>query len=309
MALTVSVVIPARDASAHLPRLLEALAAQTRPAQEVIVVDDASRDDTACIARRSPVVATVLTGTGAGPGAARNLGAAAAGGDVLAFTDADCAPHAGWLAAGLAEMERGADLVQGAVGPPEGAVVGPWDRTIRVSAAHGLFETANLLIRRELLERLGGFEPWLAPRRGKELGEDVWLGWRAVRAGARVVFCRDAVVDHAVFRRSPAAYVAERARLRFFPAMTRRIPELRERFMHRRWFLSRRSAAFDLAVAGGLVGVRVRPAVLMALPYLRLLWRDVRSRGPAAAAVELAADAVGTGALAVGSVRSRSLVL
>jgi glycosyltransferase involved in cell wall biosynthesis len=259
MALTVSVVTPARDASEQLPGLLAALAAQRRPADEVIVVDDGSRDATSRIAGDAAVTSLVLAGAGGGPGAARNLGASRATGDVLAFTDADCRPHPDWLARALPLLEAGADVVQGAVSPPEGVPVGPWDRTIRVAAPHGLFETANLLIRRGLFEAIGGFEPWLAPRHGKELGEDVWLGWRAVRAGADVRFAAEAVVEHLVLERGPAAFLAERARVRFFPELARRIPELRDGFLYRRWFLTRRSAAFDLALAGAALGARRRP--------------------------------------------------
>ena len=108
-----------------------------------------------------------------------------------------------------------------------------------------LYETANLLVARSWFERVGGFEPWLAPRRSKELAEDVWLGWRIRRAGARVAFAAEAVVEHAVFPGTPASYVAERARLRFFPAIAGRIPELREDFFYRRVFMNRRTAAFD----------------------------------------------------------------
>ena len=300
--------MPARDAAEHLPRLLAALAAQRIPPKEVIVVDDGSTDATGRIANDAEVVTRVVRCEGVGPGAARNAGAAVATGDVLAFTDADCAPEPGWLESGLEAMHA-ADLVQGAVAPSPEAAIGPWDRTIRVSAPHGLFETANLLVRRDLFERLGGFEPWLAPHNGKELGEDVWLGWRARRAGARVAFAADALVHHAVLPRDAARFVAERARLRFFPAMAARIPELRDVFLHRRWFLSARSLAFDAAVAGVVLGRRRRVAILLAAPYALMLAEDARARGAEEAAVLLAADAVGCAALLAGSVRSRSVVL
>lgn len=306
MVATVSVVVPARDAEATLPTLLDALARQERPAEEVIVVDDGSHDRTAAVAAASSVVTEVVRTDGAGPGAARNAGAARARGDVLAFTDADCAPAPGWLAAATAAMQE-ADVVQGAVEAPPGAAIGPFDRTIWVTRPHGLFETANLHIRRELFARLGGFEPWLSPRRSKELGEDVWLGYRARRAGARIAFCADALVHHAVERRGARAYVAERLRLRFFPVMTRRIPELREQFLHRRLFVSPRTLRFDLALAGlALAGVGRRPVALLAVvPYARL----ARRRGLRVAAVDVVADAVGAAALAAGSVASRTPVL
>jgi hypothetical protein len=309
---TVSVVIPARDAAGTLPRTLDALAAQDEPADEVIVVDDGSADGTAELAGGHAVVDRVLRQDGAGPGAARNRGWRAARGEVVAFTDADCFPLPAWLATAR-RLIAGADLVQGAVRPERRA--GVFDRTVSVTGAHGLFETANLVVRRPVLEALGGFEPWLMPADGKELGEDVWLGWRATRAGLRVAFAPELVVEHAVIPRSARAAIAEQRRLQHFPAMTARIPELRSVLCFRRVFLSRRTAAFDAAVAGvAAAALARRPALaLAALPYTAMLAREARPQPRRLAArlvaARIAADAVGAGGLARGSVAARSLLL
>lgn len=310
----VSVITPAKDAAATLPALLDALSALT-PVDggfEVIVVDDASSDATRRLAAGHPVVTRVVDGGGRGPGAARNAGAAAASAPILAFTDADCLPEPGWLAGMLAALDD-ADLVQGVVRPA--GPMGPWDRSVSVERFSGLFETANLGVRRDWFERIGGFEPWLAPRRSKELGEDVWLGWRLRRAGGRCAFAPDAIVAHAVFPGTPGSYVAERLRLRFFPELARRIPELRGLFFWRRVFLSRRTAALDLAVACTVVAVaRRRPALLVAtVPYGRIVWGRARHhgrrRGLLVAAVDAVADLAGLGALVAGSIRARSPLL
>jgi len=309
----VSVIVPARDATATLQSTLDALAGQSLAPDrfEVIVVDDASIDGTAALAREAG--ARVLSASGKGPAAARNAGARVASGEILAFTDADCAPAAGWLEAAL-EALREADLVQGAVRPPPGAAPGPFDRTLWVQAEHGLYESANLFVRREVFDRLGGFESWLRPRRGIELGEDTLLGWSAHRAGARVAFAPEAVVHHAVHPRSAADYVAERARLRYFPALVARIPELRDQFAYRRFFLS---AAFDLALVGLLVALacrRRRPlALTLVAPYAAVLASDARRwgvrLGPRVALAGVAADGVGAAALACGSVEARMMLL
>jgi glycosyltransferase involved in cell wall biosynthesis len=306
----VSVITPAKDAAATLPALLDALAALEVPegGMEVVLADDGSRDATRVIAEAHPVVTRVVDGGGRGPGAARNAAVAASAGEVLAFTDADCVPAPSWLREALAVLDGGADLVQGrvvAAGP-----VGPFDRTVRVERFSHLYETANLVLRRALFERLGGFEPWLSPKRSKELGEDVWLGWRAQRSGARLAFAPDAVVAHAVFPGTPCTVVAEQLRLRFFPELTARIPELRRAFLWRRVFLNRRRALFDLGLVGvGLALVLRGPLwLLLAVPYLR---ETTRAAGGSrrVAAVTVAADAAGTVGLVAGAARSGTVVL
>jgi glycosyltransferase involved in cell wall biosynthesis len=309
----VSVIVPAWNAAATIGRTLDALAAQGLEAPyEVIVADDDSDDDTAEIVERRGT-ARLVRGEHGGPAAARNRGVGAARADLLAFTDADCYPTADWLEAGLASLAD-ADLVQGAVRPDPGALRGPFDRSVWVDGRGGLFETANLLVRRSLFDRLGGFEDWLGARLGKPLAEDVWLGWRARRAGARVAYCEEALVHHAVIRRGPVAYVGERARLVYYPEIVARIPELRDELLWRRLFLNRRTAAFDAAAAGLALAAsrRSRWPLLLAAPYAALALRKVagwRRLAPLVAAADVAADSVGAAALAIGSARGRSPVL
>lgn len=307
-------IVPCRDAERTLSRTLAALSAQRPGVQyEVIVVDDGSRDRSVTIARQAGTEVRVLEQRRLGPGPARNAGARVAKSDVLAFTDADCFPDSGWLAAGLAATGA-SDLVQGAVRPDPATPMGPFDRSVWVKRETGRYEAANLFIRRELFERLGGFEVWLEPEIGKALAEDVWLGWRARRAGARIAFCPEALVHHAVFRRGPGAFIAERRRLRYFPDIAAKIPEARGLLFFARYFHTPRSAAFDLALlgAGGVLATRSLLPAAAALPYAWLVVRRSGrwgGRAPWAALVEVAADAVGFLSLAYGSIRRRTLVL
>ena len=318
----VSVIVAARDAAQTLPATLAALAAQRLEQPfEVIVVDNGSRDDTAAIAQTHPLSPQVLRRErGDGPGAARNAGAAVALAPILAFTDSDCAPAPGWLAAALAAFaSTGADLVQGAVSPPPGSAVGPFDHTVWVSAEHGLYQTANLLLRREHFDAVGGFEDWLAESQSgpaaRPFGEDAWLAWRMRRAGARTAFCADAVVHHAVIAGTARDYLAERGRDRLFALMAQRIPELRASFHHRRHFMSRRSAAFDGALFGVVVAVAARHPLplLAAIPYANALRREtIRRTGVFSgrvAVVVVAGDAIGAVALARGSAQARELLI
>jgi GT2 family glycosyltransferase len=144
-------------------------------------------------------------------------------------------------------------------------------------------------------------------------GEDAVFGWRARRAGARTVFVEDALVHHAVFPRGAAGYVAERWRLRFFPALVREVPELRER-LTLRYFLTENTALFDLALLGIALSLasRRRAPLLATLPYLkrRLNWREGWRPEVAEHNVALVAgDAVGLAALARGSVAARTFLL
>jgi len=278
----------------------------------VIVVDDGSTDATVAIAEGREGV-TTLRQRSQGPGAARNLGAAWAGGEVFAFTDADCVPAPSWLREGVAAT-AGAELVQGAVRPDPAVPRMPFDRTVWVAREGGLYECASLFVDRELFERIGGFEDWLGATMGKQLAEDAWLGWRARRAGARTAFSDAAIVHHAVFRRGVRGYALERMRLVYFPAIVRKMPELRGELLYGRWFLSRRTASFDAALVGAIGSLASSSPLPLALvvPYAVSIGRAAvpwRRHAPRAAIGELLADAVGFGALVAGGVRSRTAVL
>jgi glycosyltransferase involved in cell wall biosynthesis len=314
-----SVIVPARNAAETLPRTLEALAKQDLGGPyEVIVVDDGSTDGTAESASAAAGPVRVLSQPPQGPAAARNRGVAEAHAEVLAFCDADCFPTPGWLRAGV-EALRSADLVQGRVEPDPSAPRGPCDRTLEVGREGGLYETACLFVTRETLERAGWFEEWLDVKIGISMFEDTWLAWRARRLGARTAFCPEAVVHHAVFPRGWREYVAERRRLRYFPALAAQVPELRRRFFYRRLFLNRRGAALDAALAGSLAALALRsPLPLLALaPYGWMAAERPRrfheSTRPGArigiAAADVGADLVGLAALVRGSVRYRSPLL
>jgi glycosyltransferase involved in cell wall biosynthesis len=319
----VSVVVPARNSAATLPRTLAALAAQDYAGEaEIVLVDDGSGDDTAALAERAGVRVIRLEHQH-GPAGARNAGIAATSAPLIAFTDADCEPAPGWLRALVAAL-AGADLVSGPVHPDPAVPVGPFDRTLHLTGESPRFETANLAVRRSLAEQVGGFEPFapvdgrtdlgLRPRPEEgHFGEDAVFGWRVRRAGGRVAFAPGAVVHHAVFPRGPRGYVAERWRLRFFPSLVREIPELRGTLPNT-VFLSRRSRRFDAALAGAALAVARRSPwpLALAVPYAR---RDLRTWAPLTRgavrenAARVAADAVGLAALVRGSIAARRLLL
>lgn len=201
---TISVVIPAYNSNATLASCLDALAAQKHPASdfEVIVVDNAS-DPPVRITRQFDFELRVVVETRPGSYAARNRGIALARGELIVFTDADCVPEPGWLAALHAYMRAHDDVdIAG----------GRIDLTFRKPGRPGLIElydvatdafpqkkyieknrfaiTANLAVRRELFESLGLFDASL-----KSGGDGSWTR-AAVDAGYGLAYCENAVVGH-----------------------------------------------------------------------------------------------------------------
>jgi GT2 family glycosyltransferase len=192
------VVVPARDASRALPRLLASLEGQTlaRESFEVVVVDNASTDDTAGVAARAG--ARVVREGQPSRSRARNAGVAAAGADRIAFVDAECEADPGWLSA-LVGCLDGSPLVAGPVrlGLPERpGLLERFDALWRFHQREhverdGWAASANLGIRRDAFEAIGGFDPAY-----RHIGEDVDLCLRAGAAGFQIAFCADAWVTH-----------------------------------------------------------------------------------------------------------------
>lgn len=217
-----SVVIPARDAASTLGAQLDALSVQqVGEPWEVLVVDNGSRDGTVALALeyadRLPL--RVLTCDRPGPSAARNEGAAAAKGVLLAFCDADDVVADGWVEAMRIALAA-SDAVGGAIENdrlnPGPALVGRHPAGLPVAA--GFLPraiTANLGVRAEVWHRLGG----LAEEYGYG-AEDTEFCWRLQLAGYALTYAPDAVVHYRVrttFRgASRKAYLHGVARARLF---------------------------------------------------------------------------------------------
>ena len=195
-----SVVIAAYNAAATLASELEALAAQDAPfAWEVVVSDNGSTDRTADVARafvsRLPRLLVVDSSATRGPGGARNAGAAAASGDVLAFCDADDVVAPGWVAA-MGEALRHDDIVTGTSrrrelnSRPGDGQFHEWSRYVMPFFPQlPVAGAGNMGVSAELFRLLDGFDPRLST------GEDLDLCWRAQLLGRRLGHAREARVD------------------------------------------------------------------------------------------------------------------
>jgi glycosyltransferase involved in cell wall biosynthesis len=105
----VSVIVPVFNGSHFLPRCLDAIERSSFRQFEVIVVDDASTDDSAAISRASGARVVSLPVQG-GPGGARNRGALEAQGEILFFVDADVVIHPDAMARVAADLAEGPTL-------------------------------------------------------------------------------------------------------------------------------------------------------------------------------------------------------
>lgn len=311
------VVVPAHHAEDTVEACLGGLARQDLEAErfEVHVVDTGEDSAGEIIARlgvdwegrlhyhRAPMT---------GPGEKRNLGAAQADGAPLAFTDADCVPDPGWLRAGLAELEDGADVVQGTTHPPEGVGAGAFDHSLGIAGPSALFESCNVMYSNRAFRSAGGFPTEPFERIGVPFGEDTQLAWRVLREGGSGAFAPAASVRHLVLPRSFGEHLSYQWQARHFPDLVQRVPELRREALTLRLFLGKRSLRFDAAVGGVLLARRNPLALLLAVPYLRWLLRraggDLRSAIPRLGK-HLLADCVRAAALTWGSLWSRRPVL
>ena len=336
----VSVVVPVRNRRELLRRLLDALAQQTLTDHEVVVVDDDSSDGSGEEAERDaargrPVrlVRNRLPGgagaLGGGAVAARRAGVAAARAELLAFTDSDCVPCPGWLAAGVEALEGGADLVQGRTIPQRWAR--PLERTLTVEREDGLYATCNVFYRRQAYEAAGGFDPDASRRLGFRpgaalaglgFGEDTLLGWRVRRTpGARTAFAPDALVSHHVFAADATESLRRAWQTGGFPALVREVPELRDTLLVDRYLAGGRSRLLLYLGALGWATAPFRsahrwsaglcPLALWGLARAESLRRGEPSwrRRLRVLPVDLAAEAVTAAALVGGSLRSRTVVL
>ncbi|MBN2511882.1 MAG: glycosyltransferase [Sedimentisphaerales bacterium] len=107
----ITVVIPAFNAAEHIERAIHSVLAQTYPANEVIVVNDGSTDDTLEIVRRFGGRVRLIEQANAGVSAARNAGIHAASGEWIAFLDADDEWLPNYLTAQTSLLSRQINLV------------------------------------------------------------------------------------------------------------------------------------------------------------------------------------------------------
>jgi glycosyltransferase involved in cell wall biosynthesis len=314
---TISVIIAAYQASGTLDATLASVAGQSRPPDEVVVVDDASSDATGEVARRwtGMLPLTLVTKpSNEGLGAARRDAVAASSGELLAVLDADDV----WLPDHLEVLtachaRHGGIVAASGIRWVPGEVLGttPWDAMAPFPAPEAQpqeilrrnFLLSSVLIARDAYDRAGGFaalrcdEDW-----------DLWI--RMIRGGARVTVAPTVTV---VFRNRPESLSSEESYLPWdvqlleslaetvegderrivLRALDRRRARMRliagyDHVRHGRTKEARlewlRAAAGDRSLRGGLApngSVTARALLCLAAPALVVGRRDRRSRDQA----------------------------
>src|SRR6266536_922241 len=196
----VSVIVCSYNGGHTLAACLDSLGKLNYPAYEVILVDDGSTDDTAYVAVQFPQVRYIHQ-SNHGLSHARNAGAAAARGEVLAYTDSDCMADVDWLYYLIGTLVSG-DYA-GVGGPNITPPAQNWIQACVAAAPGGpihvlLTDTiaehipgCNMAFYRWAFEGVGGFDPEY-----HKAGDDVDFCWRIQQAGWVVGFSPTAIVWH-----------------------------------------------------------------------------------------------------------------
>jgi GT2 family glycosyltransferase len=203
-----SIVVPTRNRSASVQRLLRRLADDHAafPSFEVVIVDDGSTDGTpgSLPADVWPFALRLLQQDSSGAAVARNTGGRAASGDILLFLDDDVEPEAGLVAAHARAHSLSTRLVALGDLPPRvphhtflGVMLRTWwgemQESIRKPGHRDSYRdllSGHFSIRRADFNRLGGFDERLRCR------EDYELGYRVILAGLRLHFVPEAIARH-----------------------------------------------------------------------------------------------------------------
>jgi len=205
----VSVVVCAFNAERTIGACLHALQYQRYPDYEVVVVDDGSTDRTATITEefrrryesRGGPSFVLIHQPNRGLAVARNVGAQASRGEIVAYTDADCVPDPDWLVFLVhAAVRNGFAAVGGPnVPPPEENVVAAAVAAAPGGPTHVLIDDeiaehipgCNMALTQSVLAAVGGFDPAYTAA-----GDDVDICWRLQNLGHRVGFSPAATVWH-----------------------------------------------------------------------------------------------------------------
>ena len=188
----VSLIATVKNAAPQVEGFIASVREQTRPPDEVVVVDGGSTDGTLEALQEADGI-TVIRAPGANISRGRNRAAAVATHDVLAVSDGDCVLDRRWLERLVEPIEQGADVAMGFYRPiarnffeacVAGATVAEPDE---ITEARFMPSSRSVAFRREAFDTVGGYPEWL------DVGEDMFFNHRLRERGLSMRLARDAV--------------------------------------------------------------------------------------------------------------------
>ena len=221
----VSVIVCSYNGGQTLEACLRSLKKLNYPDYEVVLVDDGSKDNTKEIVSHHPWVKTIHQ-PNMGLSVARNVGAAHASGEILAYTDSDCMADPDWLYYLVGTLLSG-DYA-GVGGPNISPPAQNWHQACVAAApggpSHVLLSDVvaehipgcNMAFHRWAFDKVGGFDPEY-----RKAGDDVDFCWRLQQEGQVIAFSPSAIVWHyrrftlKAFRKQQEGYGEAESLLRF----------------------------------------------------------------------------------------------
>lgn len=221
----VSVIVCSYNGGQTLEACLRSLKKIDYPDYEVVVVDDGSTDHTKEILSHHPWVNAIYQ-TNHGLSVARNVGAAAATGEIIAYTDSDCMADPDWLYYLVGTLLSG--NYAGVGGPNISPPAQNWHQACVAAAPGGPSHVlltdvvaehipgCNMAFYRWAFEKVGGFDPEY-----RKAGDDVDFCWRLQQEGEVIAFSPSAIVWHyrrftlKAFRKQQEGYGEAESLLRF----------------------------------------------------------------------------------------------
>jgi O-antigen biosynthesis protein len=221
----VSVIVCSYNGGQTLEACLRSLKKINYPDYEVVLVDDGSKDNTREIVSHHPLVKTIHQ-PNLGLSVARNVGAAHATGEILAYTDSDCMADPDWLYYLVGTLLSG-DYA-GVGGPNISPPAQNWHQACVAAAPGGPSHVlltdvvaehipgCNMAFHRWAFDKIGGFDPEY-----RKAGDDVDFCWRLQQEGGVIAFSPSAIVWHyrrftlKAFRKQQEGYGEAESLLRF----------------------------------------------------------------------------------------------
>lgn len=195
----VSLITTVKNEAEGITLFLEGLSSQTRPPDEVVIVDGGSTDGTQQVVegyRRRGLPVRLIVAEGANIARGRNIAIEQASFEIIAVTDAGCRPEENWLQALVAPLlsDRSISVVAGATLPESKNRFEACAAKLTVTAPmymdrpDFLPTSRNIAFRKEAWALVGGYPEWLY------CAEDTFFSGQMKKRGLKVAICREAVI-------------------------------------------------------------------------------------------------------------------